>query len=338
MMRVGSSVWVAIGLLSIPAAWAQFGSPGGGGPGVATPGGGSPGTTLAQFQPGLNPLRGDLDLAPGRPVRVAMYCADLFAATPTDRVRFTAPGSEASVVLASGLELSLGEALESGLLQARGRGPGDPPRRGGHWFDLYLTNRADQPAQVSLPAGTLLVPAGQPVPDVRPSVRRLFAAAGSKGLLGSEALASAVWATRGFTREDVEHTTLTPLSDAEAVQVQALLVAADLGYDFARGRGEYAKLFEQRRVAMSNPAPVSGSALLPHGKSVRAEVVASAGGEALISLQPAKGGGPLYAAGRVVARRADRLEVELRHLKTGRPLEMARAPIRVKLAAQVARR
>lgn len=334
-MHVRRWMAVMVSLLGVPAAWAQLGVPGAGGGAL---GAGAAGTRLAQFQPGISPLGSNLELAPGQPVRLAMYCADLFAGTPTDRVRFTAPASEARVMLASGLELPLGQALEAGLLQARGRGPGDPPRRGGQWFDVYLTNLSPQPARVSLPAGTLLVPAGQAVPDVRPSVRRLFAAARARGLLGSEALAHAVWATRGFTREDVEQTTLTPLADAAAGEVQALLAAADLGYDFDRGRGEYAKLYEQRRTAMASSAPQKGSALLPDGKSARVDLLTGADGQALLALEPAKGAATLYTAGRLVSRRGDRLSVELRHLKTGQPLETARAPILVKLATQVARR
>jgi hypothetical protein len=331
-MRIDRLILLVGGLLGVPAAWAQLGAPDAG----ATAANENR-TQLAQFQPGISPLGSNLDLAPGQTVRLAMYCADLFAGTPTDHTRFTAPAGDATVTLASGIDLPLGQALEAGLLLARGQGPGDPPRRGGQWFDLYLANPSNEPSHVSIPAGTVLVPAGQKMPEVRPSVRRLFAAASAQGLLGSEALAHAVWATRGFTREDVEQTTLTPLSDAEAGQVQALLAAADLGYDFNRGRGEYAKLFEQRREALMEAAPASGSVLLPHGKSARAELLMVAGGEALVTLELAKGG-TLYAAGRIVSRREGRLEVELRHLKTGQPLEIARAPVLVKLATRVARR
>ncbi len=111
-------------LVVAPAARAQLGA------------GSAPGepTRLAQFQPGLSPLGSNLDLAPGRPVRLALYCADLFAATPTDRVAFTAPSGDATVTLASGREVSLGDALAAGMVRARGRGAGEPPRReGGRW-------------------------------------------------------------------------------------------------------------------------------------------------------------------------------------------------------------
>jgi hypothetical protein len=302
------------------------------------PAGASP--RLAQFQPGISPLGSNLDLSPGQAVRLALYCADLFADTPSERVAFTAPGGEARVMLASGLDLPLGEALEAGMLRARGRGPGDPPHpAGGEWFDAFLTNATDQPLHVSLPAGTLLVPAGQPIPEVRTTVRRLFAAARERGLLGSETLAHAVWATRGFTREDVEQTTMAHLSDAAARQVQELLAAADLGYDFSRGSGDYAKLFEQRRAAIAEKAtPITGSALLPQGKSARVELLPDAGGQALVALTPANGGTPLYYAGRVTSRRPDRMELELRHLKTGRPLEVARGALRVRLTVQEAHR
>jgi hypothetical protein len=313
---------LALAAAAASAARAQFGVPSPGGAG------------LAQFQPGIAPRSSNFDLEPGQSVRLAMYCADLFASTPTDRVPFTAPGSDAGVMLASSQELTLGDAITGGLVQVRGRGPADPPRReGGQWFDVALTNAAPQPLQVSMPSGTLLVPAGQSVPDVRPSVRRLFAAARARGWLGSTTLAHAVWATRGFTREDVEQTTMTRLSDAEAANVKTLLAASDLGYEFDRGRGDYARLYNQKRAELGEKAALAtGTAVLPSGKNAPAELLVDAAGHALVTLASAKGGEPFHYAGRVTSRRSDRLLIQLIHLKTGRPLEATRGPVLIKLA------
>lgn len=323
-MRARSLVLLTMILVVVSAARAQFGGPGG-----------SSGTQLAQFQPGFSPQGSNLDLAPGQTVRLALYCADLFADTPTDRVSFAAPTSDGTVMLASGQETSLADALAAGLLHARGRGAGDPLRRGGGpSFDLFLTNTTDQPLRVAMAPGTLFVPAGQPAPEALPGVRRLFAAARASGRLGADTLAHAVWATRGFTREDVEETMMARLSGTAAREVQQLLAAADLGYDFDPGRGEYAKLFQEKQAELGTDTPsVVGSAVLPSGKNAQAEVVADAAGRAVVALSATTGSPPLYYAGQVMARRPDRLVLKLLHLKTGRPLEVARSPILVKLAS-----
>jgi hypothetical protein len=330
-MRARFLIVLAAALAAIPAARAQLGFPGPAGSGGTLPGGGA--VQLAQFQPGIGPRASNLDLRPGQSVRLALNCVDLFADTPTDHVAFLAPPSDATVTLVSSMELALSDAMGVGLIQVRGRGPLDPgPRPTSAWFDVVMTNTSEEPLHVSMPAGTLLVPAGQPVPEIGPGARRLLAAAQARGLLGSETLAEAVWATRGFTREDVEQTTMTPLSDTAARRVQELLATADLGYDFGGGGGEYARLYEQRRQELGTAAqPVSGPTALPNGRHAEAEVAADAQGHAVVKLEMAAGAAPLYYAGRVTRRRPDRLEVELLHLKTSLPLEAARGPILVKL-------
>src|SRR5690242_19098107 len=79
-------------------------------PEVGAPG--SPSTVLAQFQPGLNPAGRSFGLLPGEMMKLALYCADLFADTPNERVLFSAPPSDATVTLASGREVGLGDAIE----------------------------------------------------------------------------------------------------------------------------------------------------------------------------------------------------------------------------------
>lgn len=329
-MRARFLLVLAAAVVAVPAARAQLGFPGPTGAG-GSPRGGSP-VQLAQFQPGIGARASNLDLRPGQSVLLALNCVDLFADTPTDRVAFAAPASDATVTLASSMELALSDAIGAGLIQVRGRGPLDPgPRSMGAGFDVMMSNTSDEPLHVSLPAGTLLVPAGQHVPEIGPGVRRLLAAAQARGLLGSETLAEAVWATRGFTREDVEQTAMTRLADAAAQRVQELLAAANLGYEFGGGSGEYARLYEQRRGDLGTAAQtVRGPAALPDGRHATAEVLADAEGQAVVKLALAPGAAPLYYAGRVTLRRPDRLNVELLHLKTGRPLEVIRGPLLVK--------
>ena len=325
-MRTYLLILTALTLAAVPAARAQLGLPGstGGGP-----------VQLAQFQPGIGPRASNFDLGPAQSVRLALNCVDLFADTPTDRVAFTAPPSDATVTLVSSMELALSDAMGEGLLQVRGRGRLDPgPRSTGPWFDVMMTNTSSEPLHVSMPAGTLLVPAGQPVPEIGPGVRRLLAAAKARGLLGSETLADAVWATRGFTREDVAQTAMTPLSDAAAHRVQELLAAADLGYEFGGASGEYARLYVQRRGDLGSAAEsLRGPAPLPDGRHAEAEVLADATGRAVVKLMTSPDDAPLFYAGRVIARRPDRLEIALLHLKTNRLLEAARGPLLVKLAS-----
>jgi hypothetical protein len=317
-------------LAAIPAAFAQLGISGDAGSGLSNSGA----VQLAQFQPGIAPRASSFDLGPGASYRVALNCIDLFADTPTDRVAFQAPATDAVVVLASGQELSLGDAIGAGLVQVRGstaRVPG--PRTAGLGFDVTVMNLSALPLRFSVPVGTLLVPAGQPIPEVLPGVRRLLAVAQSRGLLGSSTLAEAVWATRGFTRADVAQTAAAPLSDVEAGRVQDLLTAANLGYDFGQDDGEYARLYEGQRAALAHSAePASGWAMLPDGRRARAELLASDTGRAVVRLTMPRTGSPLYYAGKVLSRRPDRLRVQLIQLKTGRPLEALRGPLTVKLA------
>src|SRR6266516_4692022 len=120
-----------------------------------------PFTELAQFQPGLNPGGRSFGLLPGEATKLALYCADLFADGPNERVLFTAPPSDATVTLASGREVGLGEAIDAGLLAVRVRGPHDPgPRPAGQWYEVVLANTGGEALNVSLPAGTLFVPRG----------------------------------------------------------------------------------------------------------------------------------------------------------------------------------
>jgi hypothetical protein len=301
------------------------------------PAGGSGGrpTELAQFQPGLTPGGRGFGLLPGEATKLALYCADLFADGPNERVIFTAPPSDATVTLANGREVGLGEAIDAGLLAVRGRGPRDPgPRPAGQWYEVVMANTGSETVSVSLPAGTLFVPRGQPVPEITPGIRRLFAAAAAGGLLGTDTLAHAVWATRGFTRADVEQTGLASLTDEQARGVQALLRAADLGYDFAKASADYARLYQQRQDELAPQATsVQGTALLPDGRTAGVTVLSDRSGQALLKLAGAKGAAPLFYAAHVLSRRPDRLEIELLHLKTGRPLQAAPGPLTVKLAS-----
>src|SRR5207253_2503750 len=137
-----------------------------------------------------------------------------------------------------------------------------------------------------------------------------------------------VWATRGFTRADVEQTGVAPITDAAARQVRELLLAADLGYDFGRGSVDYSRLFQQRYEEMAPRATTAqGTAILPNRLSAKVSLLSDNTRQALIKIAAVKGGAPLFYAGHVLSRQPDRLEIELLHLKTGRPLQAAPGPL-----------
>jgi hypothetical protein len=301
------------------------------------PGDGAPGnqpTVLAQFQPGLNPAGRAFGLLPGQMTKLALYCADLFADGPNDHVWFNIPPSDAMVTLASGQSVGLSQAVDAGLLAVRGRGAQDPgPPPPGQYYEVVMANTGAPALEVSVPAGTLFVPKGQVAPEITPGIRRLFAAARQHGLLGSDILADAVWATRGFTRADVEQTGVVPLTDRAAAKVQALLSEAGLSFEFGRGTADYARLYEQRSEDLARSgATAHGTAQLSNGRATQITVLSDGTREALVQLTDSKGGMPLYYAGHVLTRLPGQLQIELLHLKTGRPLQAARGPLTVKLA------
>jgi hypothetical protein len=198
-----------------------------------------------------------------------------------------------------------------------------------------MADTGDQALTVELPAGILFVPRGQQVPEITPGIGRLFAAARARGLLGSDTLADAVWATRGFTRADVEQTGLGRITDGAARDAQALLLAANLGYEFERGGDSYARLYQQRSEALAREGTtVHGTAILPNGHSAELTVLSDSTRRALVRIASTKGGAPLFYAGHVLSRQPDRMEIELLHLKTGRPLQAAPGPLTVRLAQE----
>ena len=111
-MRARLLLLLAAALAAWPAARAQLGPSGSLGTGASP-------VQLAQFQPGIGPRANNLDLGPGQSVRLALNCVDLFADTPTARVVFVAPPSDATVTLVSSMELALSDAIGAGLIQVR---------------------------------------------------------------------------------------------------------------------------------------------------------------------------------------------------------------------------
>lgn len=321
-----------LGLLLITAAGSVGQSPG--------PLAGSGGATLAQFplggaQTGVAPQPFLQGLLPGQEARLALYCVDLFNDTPTDRHEFSTAADPRGMVIAAGEQISLREAIAAGYLSVRGRDPkNDPPRRDGRqWIDLYLTNHTNNPLQVSYPAGFAFVPKGRTPPALAPGLIRMLETAYEARLTGSDTLAYAMWASRGFTRKDVEETQLRPIPDEEAALVQKLLDVGGIAQRFDRESDTYQSLVVQQEKRLSaDTEPIQGSATLQNGTRLSVTGKRDSTGRAVVTLLPARSSEPLHYGARVRTVRNGRLELELIHLKTGKPVPVLSGSLSVRLA------
>jgi hypothetical protein len=152
-------------------------------------------------------------------------------------------------------------------------------------------------------------------------------------LTGSDTLAYAMWASRGFTREDVEQTQLRPIPDVEAARVQQLLDKGAIAQQFDRDEGFYAKLYAERSARLRDDAEeFHGAATLANGTRVSVSGERDPSGQAVVALRPARAPEPLYYTARVRSVRNGRVEMELLHLKTGRPLQVNGGRLSVRLA------
>jgi hypothetical protein len=173
---------------------------------------------------------------------------------------------------------------------------------------------------VDLPAGLLLVPAGQPAPTLPAGIDRMLAAAAATRRREGDAAAYAVWAARGFTRADVEQTTMRRVTDGEARQVQQWLTAAAIPHPFDRDADAYDRLYERAAADLTAAEGISGTASLATGSVARVAGRRASDGRAVVTLTSSRGDVWRYAA-RVDGTRNGKLGLALHHLKTGRPIE-----------------
>jgi len=322
-----------LGLMLMTAAGSVGQSPG------LSPGGS--GTPLAQLpfggaQTGVAPQPLLQGVLPGQEIRLALYCVDLFNDTPTDRHEFRTAADPRATVVAAGRTMPLQEAVAAGYLSVRGHSPvSDPPRRDGRqWIDLYLTNHTDTPVQVSYPAGFAFVPKGRTAPALAPGLVRMLETAYEARLTGSDTLAYAMWASRGFTRKDVEETQLRPIPDEEAATVQKLLDAGGIAQRFDRESDAYQRLVAQREESLGDQAePIQGTATLGNGKRLKVTGKREPSGRAIVAVQPALSADPLYYEARVRGVRNGRMDLELIQPKTGKPVPVFNGSLSVRLAA-----
>jgi hypothetical protein len=273
-------------------------------------------------QPGVVPYPLAFRLAPGETRRVALFCTDLFARTPNDQTRLDTAGDGGLARRADGSALKLRDALADHSLQIRGRGPADPPRPHDQAsYDAFVTNRSDQILSVDLPAGLVVVPAGQRTPRLPDGFARILAAAASSPGANVETLACAVWAARGFTRADVEQTLLRRVTDAEALLVQRWLDFAFLPRSFDCGAESYDQLYRQLVRRLGRALPFRGTAALATGDRVQVEGLAVRDGRALVSIQSTQSSGRWQYRARIAAQQPGKIALTLRQLRTGLPLE-----------------
>lgn len=291
-----------------------------GAPGL--PGGPLGGGIRQNQQPGILPGRGGAILAPGQSARLALLCTDLFAATPGSRTRMAPHDDRGRVFLADGAaEISLRDAIEREWLEIRGRQMGDPPRLAGRaGYDVFVSNRSQEPLRLDLPEGLLLVPAGQAPPRLPAAIDAVLASAAATRQPEGDASAYAVWGARGFTRADVEQTTMRLVTSGEVRQVQRWLDAAALLTRFDRDEEEYERLYTSATDRLSGGVPITGIASLATGGTAHVSGVRHADGRAVVTLSLPRGGVFRYAA-RVDGARRGTLGFSLLHLKTGEPLE-----------------
>jgi hypothetical protein len=207
-------------------------------------------------------------------------------------------------------------------LLIRGRGSQDPPRSEDQsCYDVFVTNQSDQILSVELPAGMLLVPAGQTAPRLPATFARVLAAAASSPGADGQTLSYAIWAARGFTRADVEQTLMRRVTDAEALLVQRWLDYVFLPVGFDRGSEIYAQLARESVRRLARVVPFRGTAELASGDQVQVECLTSRGGRAVVTLQSSQGGGCWRYAARITAQRPGQVALALRHLHTQLPLD-----------------
>lgn len=280
-----------------------------------------PASNTAQ-QPGVVPYPLAFRLAPGQTRRVALFCTDLFARTPNDQTRLVADGDGGLARRADGSALKLRDAQAESSLEIRGRGPADSPRpQDQASYDAFVTNRSDQILSVDLPAGLVLVPAGQPTPRLPDGFARILAAAAASPGSNSESLACAVWAARGFTRADVEQTLLRRVNDTEALLVQRWLDFAHLSRSFDGGVESYDQLYRERARGLGRALPFRGTAALATGDRVQVEGLAARDGHALVSLQSNRSRGRWQYVARIAAQQPGKIALALQHPRTGLPME-----------------
>ncbi|MBI3912480.1 MAG: hypothetical protein HY320_16285 [Armatimonadetes bacterium] len=300
-----------------------------GGPGVGggVPFGGQP-FGGPGFRSGQTPFQGGFlgsntqgILLPGGAAISLAYCTDLFASPPDQTARYAPPADAGRVLLASGMGFSLPEAVQARVLIARGPGPMEQlPRDGWGALHILWVNQSHEPVALNVGAGILLTPEGaSPMPA--PHLPLLLSAAARLGIAASNVTQYAIWAARGATREDIEQTRLTVLSDEEVDLANRLLNVAGLTAAADSNQGEYARLYRVAEQMMGDSGQAfTGRALLNDGTPVRVMGKRDAEGDALLTLVP-KGGGTRFLMGaRLSPHKDGRWRARLVHLKTGRRL------------------
>ncbi|MDH7570404.1 MAG: hypothetical protein QHJ73_12560 [Armatimonadota bacterium] len=273
-----------------------------------------PGGGMGVPQVGINASPFNVGLAPGEVFMMAAYCGALLDDPPTYRdLYLPAPGS-GRVRDVEGFQYDLREAVESGMVLVRGRGPADRPRLDrGYWIDLYLVNLTPRPLEVAAAAGAVFQPLART--GRLPASYRFVSRLQDPRLTGSDVACFAAWAATGSTRADIEHTLARLVTDEEAALCGTLL-----GTPLKEGTGEYQSLFRRATEALgADPAQRFRAVRFPSGLNATLVVRRGAHGRAVAEAQTAAGRS-LYYGATVAETSGGRWQVQLTHLKTGKPL------------------
>jgi len=338
-----SGVYGLAGILLASPLMAQFGFPGQGGGGGGFPGqgggfqgqggglrGGGIGGGIGGSGLGGGGQQGGIGrggfssiVPPGGSTLIAANCTDLFLATPTSSDRYTIATDGGQVQLASGEVLPLQQAFEAGVLVLRGAEPRRSVLSGTNPFytiRFALANPGKSPVRVQVPSAARIVPAGQSG-DASEALHRVVAEGVKSRLEGTPALACAVWAARGSTREDVEQTMMGIVPAKEITRTQDLLNRAEVKQVFDRDAGAYEKLFDHAAGRIKDGEEFAGRATLPDRTQVEVEGVRGADGKGVVAVMPVKTDATFFYNATFQAKQG-KVQITLTHLKSGRQLEV----------------
>lgn len=226
--------------------------------------------------------------------------------------------------------MPLQQALDAGALVLRGaEAPRSILSRNSPVYTIKftLTNPSKTPVRVQVPGAARIVPAGQSG-DASEVLARIMAEGVKNRLEGTPALACAVWAARGSTREDVEQTVMGTLAPKEVARAQDLLARAQVKQVFDRDTGTYEKMFDQAAGRIKDGEEFAGRATLPDRTQVEVEGVRGPDGKGVVAVMPIKSDATFFYNATFQAKQG-KVQITLTHMKSGRQLEVHGGQINV---------
>jgi hypothetical protein len=244
----------AAGLAAATPSQAQF--PGSGRPGFGNPG--FPNQTIqvpgqgGTFQPGVAPGAFQ-SLLPHQTSTFMAYCGDLLATEPDSSVELAADPDAGEVEVGHD-HMSILDAEQRGLLAVRGHDSlaDAAPAAGQQWLDFHLVNRTPYVMSVRIDPGAVFTPTGQKRPEIDSHVSQLLTVERDRGLVGSPISVLAMWASRGFSAQDVAEQMFTPVAADVLPVVQQVLDTAGVQRRFDTGPTDYSRRYQRALAALGS--------------------------------------------------------------------------------------